>query len=67
MDSLAALIIKSVTLTAISFKLFTGKINSKSVWARGYKTFFMLNLIEHEISNAHKYKHIKNSAFFRLR
>ena len=26
---------------------------------RGYKTFFMLNSIEHEILNAHKYKNIK--------
>ena len=24
---------------------------------RGYKTFFMLNSVEHEILNAHKYKH----------
>ena len=36
-------------------------------WARGYKTFFILNLAGHEISNAHKYKNIKNSAFSRLR
>ena len=26
------------------------------IWLRGYKTFFMLNLVEHEILNAHKYK-----------
>ena len=26
----------------------------KSHWARGYKTFFMLNSIEHEILTAHK-------------
>ena len=26
---------------------------------RGYKTFFMLNSVEHEILNAHKYKNIK--------
>ena len=25
-------------------------------WARGYKTFFMLNSVEHEILNAHKYE-----------
>ena len=31
---------------------------------RGYKTFFMLNSVEHEILDAHKYKDIKkNSAF----
>ena len=27
--------------------------------ARDYKTFFVLNSAEHEISNAHKYKSIK--------
>ena len=26
---------------------------------RGYKTFFMLNSVEHEILNAHMYKDIK--------
>ena len=31
--------------------------------ARGYRTFFMLNSVEHEILNAHKYKNIKKSAF----
>ena len=28
-------------------------------WSQGYKTFFMLNSAEHEISSAHKYKTIK--------
>ena len=32
----------------------------------GYKTFFVLNSIQHEISNAHKYKNI-NSAFLGFR
>ena len=31
--------------------------------ARGYKTFFVLNSVEHEISNAHKYKNIKKFSF----
>ena len=31
---------------------------------RGYKTFFVLNSIEHEILNAHKYKNIKKFVFF---
>ena len=31
---------------------------------RGYKTFFMLNSVEHEILNAHKYKNIKKSNIF---
>ena len=32
--------------------------------ARGYKTFFVLNSIEHEILIAHKYKNIKKFGFF---
>ena len=31
--------------------------------ARGYKTFFVLNSVEHEILNAHKYKDVKKIAF----
>ena len=31
---------------------------------RGYKTFFILNSVEHEILNAHKYKNFKNFSFF---
>ena len=27
-----------------------------ATWPRGYKAFFMLNSVEHEILNAHKYK-----------
>ena len=34
---------------------------------RGYKTFFMLHSVEHEILNARKYKNIKKFSFFRLR
>ena len=33
-------------------------------WARGYKFVFMLNSVEHEILNIHKYKNIKNFSFF---
>ena len=29
------------------------------IWVQGYKTFFMLNSVEHKILNAHKYKNIK--------
>ena len=32
--------------------------------ARGYKTFFMLNSVEHEILNAHKYIKIKKFGCF---
>ena len=31
---------------------------------RGYKTFFMLNSVEHEILNAHKYKKVKKFGCF---
>ena len=31
---------------------------------RGYKTFFMLNSVEHKILKAHKYKNIKKSNIF---
>ena len=34
------------------------------LWPWGYKTFFMLNSVEHEILNAHKYKNIKKFGFF---
>ena len=30
---------------------------------RGYKTFFVLNSVEHEILNAHKYKIINKFSF----
>ena len=36
----------------------------KPIRAQGYKTFFMLNLAEHEILNAHKYKNIKKFSIF---
>ena len=41
----------------------TGKAVTE-LWPRGYKTFFVLNSIEHEILNAHKYKNIKKFGFF---
>ena len=34
-------------------------------WPRGYKTFFVLNSVEHEILNAHKYKNIKKIGLFK--
>ena len=36
----------------------------KESWPRGYKTFFMLDSVEYEILNAHKYKNIKKFVFF---
>ena len=35
-----------------------------AIWARGYKTCFMLNSVEHGTLNAHKYKNIKKFGFF---
>ena len=40
------------------------KMEKSAYLARGYKTFFMLNSVEHEILNAHKYKNIKKFSFF---
>ena len=37
---------------------------SIAVRPRAYKTFFILNSVEHEILNAHKYKNIKKFVFF---
>ena len=36
----------------------------EATWARGYKTFFMLNSVEHKILNAHKLKNVKKVGFF---
>ena len=30
-------------------------------WAKAHKTFFMLNSVEHEILNAHKYENIRKA------
>ena len=38
---------------------------SGSTRPRGYKTFFVLNSVEHEILNAHKYKNIKKIGLFK--
>ena len=39
-------------------------VNTKT-WPRGYKTFFVLNSVEHEFVNAHKYKNIKKFGLFK--
>ena len=38
---------------------------SNYIWPRGYKTFFMLNSVEHGISNAHRYKNIMKFGLFK--
>ena len=45
---------------------YTGDIRVQDIesWPRGYITFFMLNSVEHEISNVHKYKSIKKFSLF---
>ena len=40
------------------------KVLYHKIRARGYKTFFMLNSVEHEILNADKLKNIKKVGFF---
>ena len=39
-------------------------IRVSGTWARGYKTFFMLNSVEHKILIAHKYENIKKFNIF---
>ena len=34
------------------------------IWPRGYKTFFILNSVEHEILNAYKYENMKQFIIF---
>ena len=46
--------------------LFIEQKKSKALfnWPRGYKTFFMLNSVEHEIFSANKYENANNSWHF---
>ena len=39
-------------------------IYKKTTMAQSYKTFFVLNSVEHEILNAGKYKNIKKISIF---
>ena len=39
------------------------KNHHRGTRARGYKTFFMLNSVEYEISNANRFKNIKKFRF----
>ena len=46
-------------------RVLSGELScTGTVRPRGYKTFFMLNSVEHEILNAYKYKNIKKFGFF---
>ena len=47
--------------------IFGAKTKIALTGPRGYKTFSMLNSVEYEILNAHKYKDINKIGFFRLR
>ena len=53
----------------LNFKVFLNFENEcePKSWPRGYKTFFVLNTVEHEILIAHKYKNIKKFGIFSLR
>ena len=52
-------------MLSFTFKFFLCERQGAVRQARpqGYKTFSMLNSVEHEILNAHKYKNIKNFGF----
>ena len=47
----------------VSFR-FPKILGQTLIWVPGYKTFFMLNTAEHEISDAHKYENIKKFSIF---
>ena len=55
--------LSSIISLSFSLSLAIGPILTE-ILARGYKTFFMLNSIEHEILNADKLKNIKKVGFF---
>ena len=38
----------------------------RSVWPRGYKTFFMLNSAKHEFFSTNKYENANNSWHFHI-
>ena len=45
-------------------KLYRSCCACSKAWPRGYKTFFLLNSVEHEILNAHKYKKYQDIKHF---
>ena len=47
-----------------TYRASTDVIKSE-IRPRGYKTFFVLDSVKREISNAHKYKNIKKFGFFK--
>ena len=52
-----------ISTPPLNLKL-TIKSLQMGIRSRGYKTFSMLNLAEHEILNAHRYKNIKKFSIF---
>ena len=52
---------ETTSTTSVSFP--KGRTPAKTC-PQGYKTFFMLNSVEHETLNAHKYKKIKKFSCF---
>ena len=54
-------ILCKILLPLNAYVLFS---DNKRTWPRGYKTFSMLNSVEHEILNAHNYKNIKKFGFY---
>ena len=58
-------LIVSIPDHCLSIYLGDSSNKSDETWPRGYKTFFVLNSLEHEILNAHKYKNIKKFGIFK--
>ena len=43
--------------------MHTNSYNKQQIWPEGYKTFFMLNSVEHKILIAHKYGNMYESMY----
>ena len=56
---------KNFSRQSLTVDLYNMPVYVTFGWPRGYKTFFVLNSVEHEILNAHKYKNIKKFGLFK--
>ena len=57
-------LIESVSEGFLTYSCSVKNLFYSQTRSHGYKTFFVLNSIEHEILNAHKYKNINKFGFF---
>ena len=66
MECLAFITDKQENLQSLWNILCTFMALAGETWPRGYKTFFMLKSVKHEILKAHEYKNIKKFSFFQI-